>query len=915
MARLTLSLRSKLVLLMLIVQVSMLSLLVCNSVLEMQTSLRAQAELRMQQLAASLHSALIAALERDDTVALQQLVDESWAVGELARLVVYSRTGEQLASSEALVKTRPEAQPDFLTEHIPLELAGLRYGYLEVSVPDQFLREAQAALLTRSLLIASLAIVLSTLLLSLAMRWLMRHLDALRATSAAWARGEFWKQAPVKSQDEIGRLAAELNSMATALYERIEALQQAEEEFRAIADYTFSWESWIDANGRVRWINPSIERISGYSVAEGLALQDYPCELLHPDDAPQAERIRERMLREEPGDGEELRLISKRGEIRWVRVDWQPIRSGSGRKLGIRTSIVDVTARRAAEQALRQSEARFAMAAHVAKLGHWEWSPTDNRLDCSAEIYRIFGLNPQSGQLTHTAALELLLPADRDRVAARIKQALQQDPVFSLEFRALHRDGAIRYVHVQARIQRNSAGQPIRVFGTCQDITERKEAQLALARLNQVYAVLSEINKTVVREQDQAALFRRVCQIMTDIGGLQLAWIGAVDAEMGSVLPVAFSGTASEYVYGLRISMTDEQQRRGPIAQAALSGRLRTHQDIAAASEMAPWQERTARWNLRSIIVAPLRQRSQVVAVLAAYSEEPNFFSPDIIELIEALAADISFAIQAFAEAGRRQRAEAKLVRLNAELEARVVERTRALEAANEELEAFSYSVSHDLRAPLRSIAGFSRQLLDHHTAQLDETGLNYLNRIVRASGRMEQLIADLLRLSQIGRQTLRPRPVALSSLAEAVIDELRQTKPERQVRVEIEQDLTAQADPQLLHIALENLLGNAWKFTAGKAEARIQFGSMRGKDQQIFFIRDNGAGFDRRFVHKLFSPFQRLHSVREFEGTGIGLATVKRIINKHGGRIWAEGEIGAGATFFFTLTRHANSETSATLA
>lgn len=903
-----LSLRSKLLLLMLAVQLGMVALLVGNSVLQLQANLKEQAELRMKQVAASLHPALLAALARSDRAALQELVEASRAAGELTRLLVYSETGALLAASEAAAEDG-EPQSRLLSERMPLEISGLRYGHLELSIPDQFLREAQAALLARSLLLAGVAIVFSMLLLGLAVHWLMRQLDALRTSSAAWARGEFWKRAPVETQDEIGRLADEFNRMATALHERVEALRQAQEESRAIADHTFSWESWLGTDGQVQWISPSIERISGYTVAEGMAMPDYPCALLHPDEAERIEQIRQRMQNYQPGDGEELRLLTKHGETRWIRLDWQPIQSKDGRKMGIRTSVVDITPRVQVEQALRGSEARFATAAQVAKLGHWEWCQADDCQHWSDEVYRIFGLPPQSLQITRKVFFERLLPDDRGRVLAAIEQALKTDAPFSQEYRVQRLDGEIRHVHAQGRIEYNSQGKPARMFGTIQDITERKEAQLALARLNRLHAVLSEINKTVVRERDQVVLFRRVCQIMAEVGGLQLAWIGAVDAQTKNVLPIAYGGTASGYVYGLRITMADEQQAQGPIARAVRSGRLQLHQNIAAAPAMTAWQQRAANWNLRSILVVPLRQHGEVVAALAVYADEQDFFSADIVELMEALAADISFALHAFAEESRRRRAEGQLVRLNTELEARVVERTRALEAANEELEAFSYSVSHDLRAPLRSIDGFSRQLLAHHAAQLDETGLNYLERIVRASGRMEQLIADLLRLSQIGRQALRPRQLSLSSLAQAVVEDLRQAAPERQVQVEIEQELSVWADPQLLRIVVENLLGNAWKFTAAKADARIQLGSMHQRGQQVLYIRDNGAGFDNRFVHRLFGPFQRLHSAKEFDGTGIGLATVQRIINKHGGRIWAEGTVGAGAVFYFTLQETASPE------
>jgi PAS domain S-box-containing protein len=224
------------------------------------------------------------------------------------------------------------------------------------------------------------------------------------------------------------------------------------------------------------------------------------------------------------------------------------------------------------------------------------------------------------------------------------------------------------------------------------------------------------------------------------------------------------------------------------------------------------------------------------------------------------------------------------------------------LEAANKELEAFSYSVSHDLRSPLRSIDGFSQALLEDYEDQLPEEGRNYLQRIRVAAQRMAELIDDLLGLSKVTRAPLQYRFVNISALAQGIASDLKQTQPERDVTFRIAPDLTARGDPQLLKIMLENLMGNAWKFTSKQAAAIIQVGMQRDTEKQVFFVRDNGAGFDMAFVNKLFGAFQRLHTMSEFPGTGIGLATVQRIINRHGGSIWAEGTVDEGATFFFTL-------------
>jgi len=231
-----------------------------------------------------------------------------------------------------------------------------------------------------------------------------------------------------------------------------------------------------------------------------------------------------------------------------------------------------------------------------------------------------------------------------------------------------------------------------------------------------------------------------------------------------------------------------------------------------------------------------------------------------------------------------------------------LTEHTIALEAANKELEAFSYSVSHDLRSPLRSIDGFSLALLEDYAEQLDETGQDYLNRVRAASQRMARLIDDLLQLSKLTRKDMQREHVNLSTLAISITQDLQRNQPERQATFIIGENLTTIGDKQLLHVMLENLIGNSWKFTGKKDDPTIEFNSTNNNGKSVYYVKDNGAGFDMEYTDKLFGAFQRLHSTHEFEGTGIGLANVQRIIHRHGGRVWAEGSIDQGATFYFTL-------------
>ncbi len=264
-------------------------------------------------------------------------------------------------------------------------------------------------------------------------------------------------------------------------------------------------------------------------------------------------------------------------------------------------------------------------------------------------------------------------------------------------------------------------------------------------------------------------------------------------------------------------------------------------------------------------------------------------------ERTKKLAASNAELIREVAE---RKRAEDDIRKLNSQL----VQRSAQLEASNKELEAFSYSVSHDLRAPLRGIDGFSQAVLEDYDEKLDESGRSYLRRVRAASQRMSQLIDAMLNLARLTRAEIHTQTVDMSAMVRAVLDDLQKMESDRQVECRVANNVFATADPQLLRAVLENLLGNAWKFSRQQTHPHIEFGHGQYKGQSAYFVTDNGAGFDMTYVHKLFGPFQRLHAYTEYPGVGVGLATVHRIIQRHGGQIWAEGAVGQGATFHFTL-------------
>ena len=317
---------------------------------------------------------------------------------------------------------------------------------------------------------------------------------------------------------------------------------------------------------------------------------------------------------------------------------------------------------------------------------------------------------------------------------------------------------------------------------------------------------------------------------------------------------------------------------RGPVVLPQVSGSIGEHVP-------EPVREVFGTLPIRSALAVPLVARDRTIGVVSLFrieSDEP--YSPDDVQLATALGDRAGLALD-----------NAMLVTT---LERRVGERTAALEAANRELESFSYSVSHDLRAPLRAVNAAGHMLVEDYEQALDATARDHVARILAGTKRMGQLIDDLLDLARIARTPLRIRQVDLSALAAEVIGELRHRDPRRIVTVEIQPGLAAPGDPRLLRIVLENLLGNAWKFTARTASPQISFSYEDGR----FCVRDNGAGFDMTYASRLFVPFQRLHGAQEFEGTGVGLATVDRIIRHHGGAISATSVVGQGATFTFTL-------------
>ncbi|GAM08668.1 cyanobacterial phytochrome B [Geobacter sp. OR-1] len=572
-----------------------------------------------------------------------------------------------------------------------------------------------------------------------------------------------------------------------------------------------------------------------------------------------------------------------------------------------------------------ESEELLRMAEEISHVGSWSLDLTSNRLSWSDEVYRIFGHEPQAFEPTYEDFLEMVHPEDRELVKKAYSESIDAGNArYEIEHRIIReKTGEVRMVFESCFHIRNEEGHIIRSTGMVRDITEQKQAEEALEKrilsltrpLDDNWSIdfedLFNLND-IQRLQDEFAQATGVASIITYPDGTPITQPSNFCRLCFDIIRKTEKGLANCYKSD---AILGRLSHRGPAIQPCMSGGL-----WDAGAGISVGGRHIANWLIGQVrdetqTEERMREYAREIGadeqeLLAAFREVPSMshekfeaVARALFTLANQLSATAYQNIQQARFISERKQMEAELHLLNSELENRVAIRTAELERMNSELESFCYSISHEIRAPIARLEGFSSTIKEVAGNPDSDLLVYCAERIETASNRLKTVIDSLLTLNRLSRAEMALMPVNLSGIATQVMNELVEDSGGRSIKAIIPPEIVVQGDPDMLEICMRNLLGNAVKFTEKTIRAVVEFGQTERDGEIVYFVRDNGAGFDMEYTKNLFVPFCRLHSETEFEGIGFGLATVQRVIEKHGGKIWAEAAPDKGATFYFTLS------------
>ncbi|MBD1919282.1 MULTISPECIES: PAS domain-containing protein [Cyanophyceae] len=724
-----------------------------------------------------------------------------------------------------------------------------------------------------------------------------------------------------------------------------------------------SWEFEL-ATRHINW-SDQVYRIFGLTVGEKTpsfeGLQGY----FHPDDQAQHRQIIETTLATHQPYDSELRIVRADGSPGHIHVKGEAVINELGQLTHLTGTVQDISERKQHNAEMQNLSLRLSLALESARIGIWERVLSTDEVIWDQCLVDLYGFARLGRQATYQDWRTQVYADDIAWVEAATQALIDNNSPYDVAFRVWRGDGSLGWIHSSALVQRDAHGQPVSIVGINYDITDQRQAtveledlsaRLTLAlesgsfgcwdwnvvtnainwdqRLIELYD-FDEERPTTYQDwrnrvhSDDVQLAEAALQAALEIGTPydgefricrrdgELRWIKA------SALVYRTPEGQPLSMVGINYDITEKKRAETQLQELSLRLSL-----ALESSQLGSWEldlmTEQVNWDQRMYAMYSLTPREPGLTLqdwrYRIYSEDRSWMDVEFARILEGNSPPtLEFRIDRGNGELRWIRATAvaqydsngrpvRMIGTNADIteakqaEQHLLRTTVQLEASNHELEAFAYSVSHDLRAPLRAIDGFSRALVEDYGEQFGEEGQDYFNRIRHNVGRMGQLIDELLRLSRVSRQAMTYVPVDLSALVQEQIDELQRVDGARTAIVTIAPALTVTADPTLMRVAIANLVQNAWKFTAHQPNACIEFGFERQRGEPVYYLRDNGAGFDMAYADKLFGVFQRLHNTDEFPGTGIGLATVQRSLHRQGGRVWAVAAVDQGATFYFTL-------------
>ena len=697
----------------------------------------------------------------------------------------------------------------------------------------------------------------------------------------------------------ISRLAEKTRRANQELAERLQAevaLRESEARYRTMVETFPDVIMLTNLRGEVQFVNASFEQQTSYSLDD---LKEKDKVLIHPDDVEMVRKAVKDLLASDKPCTEliENRFYDKSGRIHWYSGVIGKVQHKG--ELMLQTVTREITAQKAAEAALMKSEERYRLISKLTSdYTFFTRVDADGKLslDWVAGAFESISGYTYDDYIANGGWQAHLHPQDTEKDAQALGNLLNNQSV-THDIRILTKMKATRWVRVYARpVWDAKENRVAGILGAVQNITERKESEELITtvnfelqrRIKELYA-LNGVAQAGASEKSENEMLTSVVEILYRSLYPDIVGVGLWDEQQ-------------------RVLRTHPSANRGmPVSFDQFNAVARLYEGVVGivAATRQPYRVKDTNDpnyvsidpKIRSELCVPILAGEKLLGVLDIESKLPDAFSESDENLLITVAGQLASALE-------RLRTEQQLRQLNAELEQRVLERTALLKTANDELEAYSYSVSHDLRAPLRAIISFARILEDDFSSGLDPIARGFLQKIITAGKKMNQLIDDLLMFSRLGRKQLDKHPVDLNTLIQDVIISLATETAERQIEWVLQELPPATADASLIQQVYANLIGNAVKYTGKRDLAKIEVGSFKQDRETVYFVRDNGVGFDMRFADKLFGVFQRLHSDEEFEGSGIGLATSQRIIKRHGGRIWVEAEIDKGAVFYFTLAK-----------